>query len=73
MTAMTKQEYDQITNRQRRLPSMLERARRRVNDLEKEARRLSMHELLTEPRHVNAAWDRAIDEARNAVPADDVA
>lgn len=64
MSAMSQREYDAIINKQRRLPDMLRRARQRVRQLEAEALRYGMKDLLTDPRHVNNAWDRAIDDAR---------
>lgn len=43
---MTKQEYDRLVNRQRRLPDQLDCARRKVAALENEARRYGMTDLL---------------------------
>jgi len=43
---MTEREYRAIVNRQRRLPDMLDAARRKVRHLEAEAARYGMHELL---------------------------
>ncbi len=46
MSLMAEAEYRQIINLQRRLPEQLERARRRVRQLESTAKRLGMVELL---------------------------
>ena len=66
------QEYRRIVNRQRRLPDQLTAARRRVRDLELEAKRYGMFELLSNPKHVNQAWDEAIDQGRAATGYPDV-
>jgi hypothetical protein len=60
---MTEREYRAIINRQRRLPEMLDAARRKVRALENEARRYGMKELLQNPEHVNKAWDREVENA----------
>lgn len=66
---MTEREYfrerRQITN----LPGQLEAARRRVRDLENKARRYGMTELLTNPQHLDDAWDRTVWKAQEAVEA----
>lgn len=61
---MGPREYQAIVNRQRRLPEQLNAARRKVVALEREARRYGMIELLSDPKHVNRAWDEAIDQGR---------
>jgi hypothetical protein len=43
---MSPQEYNRVINRQRRLPEQLDRARARVRQLEAEAARLGMRELV---------------------------
>lgn len=48
----------------KRLPGQLARARARVRQLEGAAKRYGMIDLLTDPRHVNRAWDEAIDQGR---------
>lgn len=53
-----------LKSRHRRLPGMLQAARRRVIALEREAARYGMHELVSDPRHVNSAWDRALEQDR---------
>lgn len=70
---MDEREYARIINQQQRLPAQLARARARVCQLERQAVRLGMKELLTNPEHVDKAWDRAIDDARAAVGAGDPA
>jgi hypothetical protein len=63
MSEMSLREYNQIINRQRRLPGDLARARRRVRDLEAEAQRLGVTEILTDPNVVNSAWERKVELA----------
>lgn len=43
---MTEKEYVALINRQRRLPEQLERARARVRQLENEAKRLGLADLV---------------------------
>lgn len=50
--------------RVRYLPGAIERARNKLRRLENEAREYRMWDLLTDPCHVNDAWNRAIDEAK---------
>lgn len=57
---------DFLVYRTRYLPGQLARARAKVITLEAEAKRYGFKELLTNPEHVNAAWDDALDEARAA-------
>lgn len=64
MSEMSQSEYMAIINRQRRLPEQLERARARVIQLEREAARLSLHELLTSQDVINQSWGREIELAR---------
>lgn len=61
----SEREYRAIINRQRRLPEQLDAARRRVTALENEAKRYGMTELLTNPQHVNNAWEIEIIEAQD--------
>lgn len=70
MIAMTQREHQRIINKQRNLPGQLERARRRVRDLEQEAKRLGVISILNKPETVNAAWEREIELAklRNTEP-----
>lgn len=60
---MNEKQYRALINRQRRLPGMLQAARQRVVHLEREAARYGMDELLTDPRHLDAAWDREVELA----------
>lgn len=64
MTSLSEREYRQIINKQRNLPAQLHRARQRVIQLEQEARRLGVIEILNVPGVVDAAWDREIELAR---------
>ena len=64
MTALSKQEYDRIQNKQRNLPSQLARARHRVRQLENECARYGMKELLADPDHADRAFERAFREAK---------
>jgi hypothetical protein len=64
MSEMSQAEYYRIINRQRRLPEQLERARARVIQLEREAERLSMLELLTNQDKINEAWGREVELSR---------
>lgn len=48
---MTEREYRSIVNRQRRLPEQIGAARKRLANLEAEAVRLGMTELLEVPAH----------------------
>jgi hypothetical protein len=64
MSAMSQAEYQAIVNRQRRLPEQLVRARLRVRQLENEAVRLGMPELLNDPATLNRAWEREVELAR---------
>lgn len=50
--------------RQRYLPIALERTRAKLIELENEARRYGMKELLTNPVHLDRAWDRMVVEAQ---------
>lgn len=43
---MNPAEHTRIVNKQRNLPAQMERARRRLRDLQREAARYGMHELL---------------------------
>lgn len=63
MAAMSQVEYQAIINRQRRLPEQLHRARRRVQQLENEAARLGLRELLEDPTSLDRAWEREIEIA----------
>lgn len=63
MGAMTERAYRATINRQRRLPGMPAAARRRVLHLEREALRYGLAELVEDPRHADAAWDRAVELA----------
>ena len=61
---MNAREYQSLVNRQRRLPDQLVRARLRVRQLEREAERLGMRELLESPASLDRAWDREMELAR---------
>lgn len=58
------EELRYIQYRQRYIATQLPAARRKVVALEREAKRYGMIELLSDPRHVNQAWDEAIDQSR---------
>lgn len=64
LTALSKQEYDRIQNKQRNLPNQLARARHRVRQLESECIRYGMKELLADPDHASKAFDRELRQAR---------
>lgn len=64
MSDMSLREYTRIINKQRNLPSQLERARRRVQQLEQEARRLGVIEILNNPGTVDKAWERELELAK---------
>lgn len=55
--------------RRRRLPGQIDAARRKLLSLENEARRYGMNELLTNPVHVDRAWDREIGRAQDEAEA----
>lgn len=64
LTALSKQEYDRIQNKQRNLPGQLARARHRVLQLESECIRYGRKDLLTDPVHADRAFERAFREAK---------
>ncbi len=66
MTALTAKQHVQIINKQRNLPSQLERARRRVAQLEAECIHYGMKDLLTNPEHANRAFEREFARAKAA-------
>lgn len=53
-----------ILYRQRVLPEQLDRARRRYLCLVREAKNLSMSEILTDPERLSEAWEREIGLAK---------
>lgn len=57
-------DYARIVNKQQRLPSMLERARRRVRQIEAECIMYGMKDLLTNPTHANRAFEREVAAAK---------
>ena len=61
---MSDREYNRIRCRMYHLPSQLERARRRVAQLEAECVHYGMKELLTDPKHANRAFDREVEQAK---------
>ncbi len=64
MVVLSEQEYAVIRNKQRRLPEQLERARRRVAQLEAECIHYGMKDLLTNPEHANRAFEREVAQAK---------
>lgn len=48
----------------KRLPRQLDAARAKVRAYENAAKRYGMFDLLSDPKHVDKAWDEAIDEGR---------
>jgi DNA-binding ferritin-like protein (Dps family) len=61
---MEAREYQQIVNKQQRLPKQYARALQRVRDIEAEMRRYGLEDILNNPEHVNRAWDREVEIAR---------
>lgn len=66
---MTEGEYNRIMHRRRYLPLAIYNTRRKLRQLEAEAASLGMNDLLTNPEHVNVAWDQAIADAQSAAEA----
>lgn len=64
MSEMSQRDYMRIVNKQRNLPSQLERARQRVRQLEQEALRLGVIEVLNKPGVVDQAWEREVELSR---------
>lgn len=75
---MTEREARHIKHRVRYLPIAFEKTRQKLRDLEDEARRYGMHELmalerlktkkiLSNPHVVNRAWEREAETAKAAV------
>lgn len=62
---MSEREYFQRYH----LPRQLDNARAKLRRLENRARRFGMNELLTNPAHLDEAWDRAVWNAQDAVEA----
>lgn len=60
---MTPKEIDRVVYRQRMLPQQLRHARAKVRRLEQEAVLIGMRELLENPAHLDAAWERMIAKA----------
>lgn len=58
------EELRYIEYRQRYLVKQLPATRRKLAGLEREAKRYGMLDLLNDPKHVNRAWDEAIDKGR---------
>lgn len=54
----------QLYYRVRMLPEQLMRARARVRQLELEADRLGLRDLLTQPSQIDRAWEREIELAK---------
>lgn len=50
--------------RMEHLPGQLERARKRVLHLEREAARLGFRDLLTKPAQLDRAWEREVELAK---------
>lgn len=49
-----------IQQRQKRMPEMIESTERKLAGLYREARRYNMQTLLSNPEHINEAWDREV-------------
>lgn len=65
MTApMTKREYNRIMCRMYHLPSQLERARRRVKQLEAQCIHYGMKDLLEDQKHASDAFEREFQRAK---------
>ena len=54
---MTEGEYNHIMHRRRYLPLAIYNTRKKLASLEAEAATLGLNDLLTNPGHVDAAWD----------------
>lgn len=61
---MSEEQDRQLAYRVRILPEQLSRARMRVRQLEIEADRLGMSDLLTDPATINNAWEREMELAK---------
>lgn len=61
---MNQKEYVRLINRQRNLPGQLVRARLRVKQLEAEAERIGLRDILEKPATIAAAWEREIELAK---------
>lgn len=61
---MNQKEYVRLINRQRNLPGQLVRARLRVKQLEAEAARIGLRDILEKPSTIDAAWEREIELAK---------
>lgn len=64
MSEMSHAEYMRFYNKARLLPEQLARARKRVKQLEAEAERYGMKELLRNPERIDQAWDREVELAK---------